>query len=1128
MKKITLLLIFLLPMVIHAQSWEKSIIRSKEYSSAGNYQEAIKYAQLSLEQARLEFGENNREYAVSLSFLCSYYEAVGDYKSAETANIEALEKLKSIFGKYHPDYATSLNNLATLYVTIGNYEKAELFLIETNKLRKSVISKNHPDYTQGLNNLAKLYFIEGKTTQAEKLYLEVLEIYNSTLEEDHPNNIQLLKNLAKNYVLMGNYNKAIDYYEESLVLDKKLENEVDIVNTLNNIAIVYNSSKQFEKAIEYYNNVVEIYKKNGDEANTAFFFRKISNAHRYLDQFDKALEYKKAAFEIAKKLGNEDDIADELNDIGFIYYSLSQYNIAIDYYNKALEINQKLDREEIAAANLQNIGAAYSSINENKKTIEYYEKALEIYKKKGDKANIATFLDKISDLYLYLSQYDKALEYAEKALEIARKLERVDNVDENLYHEKEYISTNLVNIGSVYHSWGKYQKAIIYFNEALEIDKKKGEQSDIARDFTKIGTVYDSWSQYNKAMGFYKEALKINQKIGNQARIASDLNNIALDYYYLGQYDKTSEYYKEVFEIINNEEDKDSYGYFFNNIGAFYHHNERYDESIKYYKKALDISKRLEKKDDIQTALNNIGSVYFSWGKYDTAIEYFKESIEKLEEIRLTAKGEIKRDYMSSRITTYQFLISCYIDNNQPYEAFRICELSSAKYLAEKVAEKNEILLEFTDVNDYKNKLANYTSVVKFANMNNSESVRIIVDNSSIYATKVSNSTFVDSVNTKYEKVINTVNDGLRGFKVISPNKKEIDSAQIEGVEHLHDIVNFYRTMLRNPNADREIFEYVSRCLYTFLFQDIEKYITGKKELIILPDGILGFLPFETLIMPDGRYLCEKYIIRYNYSLTVSEIIAGRKYASTRKNLLAIGGAVYKSDTYESDMIKTEYDLLAIQKQYENGRGNSKSSFYQNLGYSSWSNLPGTLAEVNEIATEMKDYTLLTGKQANESEIKSLSKNGKLSNYKILHFATHGIVVQEIPELSAIVLSQETGNTEDGYLRMDEIVNLNIHADFVNLSACETGLGKIYNGEGVVGLTQSFLLAGARGLSVSLWQVDDISTKDFMIALYKKVNNENISYYKAINDVKQNFIQGKFGEKYKSPYFWAPFVYYGE
>ena len=149
--------------------------------------------------------------------------------------------------------------------------------------------------------------------------------------------------------------------------------------------------------------------------------------------------------------------------------------------------------------------------------------------------------------------------------------------------------------------------------------------------------------------------------------------------------------------------------------------------------------------------------------------------------------------------------------------------------------------------------------------------------------------------------------------------------------------------------------------------------------------------------------------------------------------------------------------------------------------------------------------------------------------YKVLHFATHGLVVPAVPELSAVVLSQfkKEQGVEDGYLRMGEIAELDIQADFVNLSACETGLGKIYGGEGVVGLTQSFLIAGANGLSVSLWQVADVSTSRFMVAMYESVQKKSMGYADAITEVKRRFIRGDFGDKYRFPYYWAPFVYYG-
>jgi len=159
------------------------------------------------------------------------------------------------------------------------------------------------------------------------------------------------------------------------------------------------------------------------------------------------------------------------------------------------------------------------------------------------------------------------------------------------------------------------------------------------------------------------------------------------------------------------------------------------------------------------------------------------------------------------------------------------------------------------------------------------------------------------------------------------------------------------------------------------------------------------------------------------------------------------------------------------------------------------------------------------------------------------------VTVPNFPELSSIVLSQNDNapETEDGYLRMEEIAKLKIRAEFVNLSACQTGRGKLFAGEGVVGLAHSFLLAGANALSVSLWNVEDESTVKFMVGLYKLVEEKGMTYFQAMNEMKRSFIKGKIHldpfdpatglklikdemvrpNKLSHPFYWAPFVYYG-
>jgi CHAT domain-containing protein len=155
-----------------------------------------------------------------------------------------------------------------------------------------------------------------------------------------------------------------------------------------------------------------------------------------------------------------------------------------------------------------------------------------------------------------------------------------------------------------------------------------------------------------------------------------------------------------------------------------------------------------------------------------------------------------------------------------------------------------------------------------------------------------------------------------------------------------------------------------------------------------------------------------------------------------------------------------------------------------------------------------------------------MSADGSLARYRALHFATHGVMVPGVPELSALVLTEAgtRGAAEDGYLTMGEVSQLAIDADFVGLSACETGLGRLYEGEGVVGLAQAFLLAGARGLAVSLWQVADESTRAFMVDTYGLVRGKGLPWARAMTEVRRRLIASP---AWKEPFFWAPFVYYG-
>ncbi len=578
-----------------------------------------------------------------------------------------------------------------------------------------------------------------------------------------------------------------------------------------------------------------------------------------------------------------------------------------------------------------------------------------------------------------------------------------------------------------------------------------------------------------------------------------------------------------------------------NEAGCCYFNLGQYDRAIKYYEEALTVARKLGRETSIATYLNNIGGGYYLLKDYGKAVKYFLESVALKEKLRKTAKGDVRRDYLESQIGTYQYLISAYIRLSDLGNAFSTIELSRAKLLAEQISGSENVPIP--SIKEIQKAMSEKSAVLIFANMSRKDKIVMAITKEGIRGIEL-DSSLLEAFSGKHGDEVDAVLKGLRGIKIKGKEKEGELKETKRWTVGFDEIINYYRTLLISPSgegrgikikktgesSDSEKVQELSRMLYDFLIKPVMSELKGKTTLTILPDGVLGFLPFESLSDGEGKYLAEAYEIKYAQSMAVMDIINKRNYTGKRKPLLAFGGAVYDRITYSADMVNNEKQLAALGKQvYQKIASRSSArDAYASLGKAEWSNLPGTLSEVKAISEIVRGASVFKGEEVTEDKIKDMSSKGELSGYKVIHFATHGIVVPEMPELSAVVLSQfKTERGEDGYLRMGEVAELKFNADFVNLSACETGLGKIYGGEGVVGLTQSFLIAGANGLSVSLWQVEDVSTSKFMTGLYELTDKKGMSYSGAVTEMKRRFIRGDFGASYKTPFYWAPFVYYG-
>jgi CHAT domain-containing protein len=286
--------------------------------------------------------------------------------------------------------------------------------------------------------------------------------------------------------------------------------------------------------------------------------------------------------------------------------------------------------------------------------------------------------------------------------------------------------------------------------------------------------------------------------------------------------------------------------------------------------------------------------------------------------------------------------------------------------------------------------------------------------------------------------------------------------------------------------------------------------------------------------------LCERYQVGLTPSVSIMMMVRGRDYGrSGAGNLLAFGGAEYSREGGRSrgrggSTPARGTGVSSQSRQYYAGKSDTRGlgGYYQNLGIE-WQNLPGTLQEVQRIRDQAYGAgrsTLITGADVREQRIKELSRSGALASYAVLHLALHGYYDAEFPAMSSVVFSEvcgtDTGSrSEDGYLSVEEVTGLRLRAELVNLSACETGLGKLVKGDGVVGLSRAFMVAGANRVGVTLWPVDDEATKEIMVRVYRRMAGEGMRLAEALAVTKREFIKSA---DFSDPYFWSPFVLYAD
>ncbi len=550
----------------------------------------------------------------------------------------------------------------------------------------------------------------------------------------------------------------------------------------------------------------------------------------------------------------------------------------------------------------------------------------------------------------------------------------------------------------------------------------------------------------------------------------------------------------------------------------------------------------LAKMNEIE--LFNAASMLEDVGRLDQAEEFYLKSIEKTKKI---LEGKSDREKLTKRAKyepIYNGLASVYNKQNKAEKVFEVIENSKSQGLASTLQAKE------VNVKQIQALLKPDEAFVSYKILDPSNFMVTIITKNDVQCSARSLTYLVNPLKINFGDALYNLDKKLSAENYDQPNfvkpaAGEKDESKLLNEGDFNLAIEFYRAFLTQElgqylpgwsQADiNKVGNVMQKEFYGTFVWPLEQAVGKKKKYYLSLDGALNFIPFESFKDENENYLGATSQFNIVSSAGILDLISHRNYSSDKKSVLAFGGAIYEEAQSNVNRVKSlsevrDWQLKAFDLTNE---GKPLTDLFYALGYGKMKYLKGTLAEVKEIEKIQPDATIITGADMTEKRVKDLSQTGELKKYKTLHFATHGWAINNLPTTSglAMCIPKTSTDGEDGRLIANEIAQLNIEADMVMLSACQTGLGKLYGGEGVTGLNQALFIAGANSTIVSLWPVNDYATSILVSELYSTAKTNGGDYAAALLQVKRNFIAGKYnkdGVDLTHPIYWAPFVYNGK
>jgi CHAT domain-containing protein/Tfp pilus assembly protein PilF len=979
----------------------------------------------------------------------------------------------------------------------GKYEEAYIKADSARLLFAELLGERTREVADAIHEMGVNRNIQGKYNEAIKKFTESLSIRLDIFGELHEDVASSYNNLGNSCSGAGELSRAIEHCEKSLSIYTKLYGYFNrnVAAAFNNIGVSYYQKKEPDKAIITFNKVMEIYlnvhKNNDPEIGKTYL--NLAASYKLKGDFARSIELEKRALKIYLDYQETQgithpNIAAVYNNLGTSYGNWGDPDISIEYFLKALDIYQ--NSGSATNPNLirtyYNIGASYDRKGYFNKAIEYKQKALELLTQSlgGEHPTVGFMHYGIGVSHAYLQDYPSSIDYLKNALSIQTKTLNENHPDLILINEA---------LGGAYVFLEEFEKAKGYLDNAYSIQQAiyKENHQNIQNLLLNFGRLYRKQKKFQEADTYYQ--LLISMLFSSSEIAMSHVPEFVSSLFEFVRFKREWYYDSRLEDHIRN---------------SYTHTNEIISAVENHLKKVSPASKLSVLKDAMkiyESAISNSNILY----EISDSIHFIKNTFTLSERSKAYLLYEAMHEANALHVASIPDSLLEQEYNLRVDMAYY--DKLRQETLASGAGETDTTVLAISsklfDVRNQHDALKHHleTAYPEYYRAKYDLSV-ISVEETRQNLLRPGEALLEYFVGDSAVYVFLVRPDTFAVYEI--PKDFDLDAlvAQLrEGLYGYHSTSNRSDTLYVHTAQG---YAHAARQLYERLIAPVQPLLP--KRVFIVPDGVLGYVPFEALLMEkpaiptrfhSHRYFGKEHVISYAYSATLLREMREKKHRKEPKGNILAMAPFYRGDARKlSEAIAPGEALLAL-------RSDTLSA------------LPHSGDEALRIARAYSGKHLL-GREATKAAFER-----EAADYRILHLSTHGVADDRVGDYAWLGFARSGDESQFEKLYVRDIYNLSLNADLVVLSACQAGIGKLQRGEGIISLSRAFAYAGAKGIITTLWSVDDKRTKDFMLAFYGHLRKMPAA--EALWQTRHDFLTKRTGEA-AHPYFWAGFIGVGD